>query len=77
MPALPSHGSPARANTETLKIVNIVSSETMAKRERDDGSGSGRLLVQEADARMATAREQGLVIHDPRPASHDGKRARR
>ena len=34
-------------------------------------------LVKEAEARAASAQQRGLVINDPRPASHDGKRARR
>ena len=40
-------------------------------------AGDWQRGIAEADARVATAREQGLVINDPRGASHDAKRARR
>ena len=40
-------------------------------------AGDRQRFIAEADARVATAREQGLVINDPRGASHDAKRARR
>ena len=52
----------------SLSILSLMDAENATEREQ---------LVKEAEARMATAREQGLVINDPRPASHDGKRARR
>ena len=59
------------------ELVGLQNSVIEFCKGKTKNAGDRQRFIAEADARVATAREQGLVINDPRGASHDAKRARR